>query len=133
MVFLIENLKHSPCPEFLVNWVVSFLQHRYVSLEENRIKITKQTFGVCSQGSYLGPLLWLLIAEVALKKNWVKQIRIRAFADDFIIILRGRSKVKLQRLADKILKEFNDWIEENNSLTLNKDKTELLYINRGHT
>lgn len=42
---LINKLKHSPCPDYLVNWVVNFHPHRYVSLEENRIKVTKQTFG----------------------------------------------------------------------------------------
>lgn len=71
-----DNIKQSPCPSYSINWVVSCLQHRYASLEENGIKVTKQTFGGSPQGSCPGPLLWLLIAEAALKKNWVKHVRI---------------------------------------------------------
>lgn len=127
---LINNLKQSPCPAYLVNWVVSFLQHRYVSLEENGIKVTKRTFGGCPQGSCLGPLLWLLIAETAFKKYWGTHARIQAFADVFIVVLKGKSVGKLKRLANRILKKFNKWIKDN-SLTLNTEKTELLFLNRG--
>lgn len=47
-------------------------------------------------------------------------------------MVRGTTKEKLSRLAIKVQKECNEWLEENN-LTLKKEKKELLYLNRGHT
>lgn len=67
---LTKNLKQPPFPTYLINWIIS-LENKYVSQKENGIKITKQTFGGFPQGSCLGPLLWLLIADVILKNNGV--------------------------------------------------------------
>lgn len=41
-------------------------------------------------------------------------------------------KAKLAKLTNKIIKEFNKPITANN-LTLNRVKTELVYLNRTHT
>lgn len=43
-------------------------------LEENGTKVSKKTFGGCTQSACLGPLLLLLIADTAIKKNWEKNV-----------------------------------------------------------
>lgn len=52
--------------------------------------------------------------------------------DDYILILRAKTKDELVKLANIINEEFNECIT-NDNITLNLDKTELLYLNRGHT
>lgn len=51
------------------NRILSFLTDRYVTIEVNGTSSNKQTFGGCPEGSCLGPLLWLIIANAALKRR----------------------------------------------------------------
>lgn len=44
--------------------------------------------------------------------------------DDYILILRAKTKDELIKLANIINKELNEWIT-NNNLTLDLDKTEI--------
>lgn len=39
--------------------------------------------------------MWLLIADTAIKKQWGKNLRIQVFADDFILIIRAKTKDEL--------------------------------------
>lgn len=112
--------------------IVSFLTDRYVTLEENGIKTERQTYGGCPQGSCLGPLLWLLIADTVLNLNQGKDVRKQAFADDFILKLRALTEQELIDLANDIIIKFQQWAAEND-LTINWGKTELLYLNRKKT
>lgn len=77
-----QKLKKVSMSNIFINWIISFLENRYVSVEENFIKTTTRTFGGYPPESCMGPLLCLLIAVVAFQKQ-----RIQAFADDFILIL----------------------------------------------
>lgn len=50
---------------------------------------------VAHKAAVWGPLLWLLIADTAIKKQWGKNLRIQVFVDDFILIIRAKTKDEL--------------------------------------
>lgn len=63
---------------------------------------------VAHRAAVWGPLLWLLIVDTAIKKQWGKNFRIQVFVDDFILIIRAKTKDELVTLANKIIKDFNE-------------------------
>lgn len=49
---LIDNIKKSPCPNNLINRLMGFFQHRYVSLEEKGIKSqNKHSTSACKEAA----------------------------------------------------------------------------------
>lgn len=128
---VMDSLRSLPCPPYLYNITNSFLTDRSVTITENGVKIIRNTFGGAPQGSCLGPFLWSIIADKILHSDWGNEVRIQAFADDFILIIRNKYKDELVASTNEAIKIFNDWtISEH--LTINWAKTKVLYLNRPH-
>ncbi|GBL77701.1 hypothetical protein AVEN_152921-1 [Araneus ventricosus] len=66
--------------------ISSFLSNRVIVDEENDIKF-KYNVGV-PQGSYLGPILWVLVADRLLRLvNLDGNAKVIMFADDIVILI----------------------------------------------
>ena len=79
----------------------------------------------CPQGSCIGPLLWLIIADKILKQFKMTDVNninlIISYADDFIILLKGNTRVELELDANRKIGNFTD-ICNNLNLTISIDK-----------
>lgn len=98
-------------------------------MEENGIIVVRRLYGGCPQGSALGPLLWLFLADKALKHDWGPDIYSQAYADDFMYVVTAEDKDQLVDIANDLLLNFNNWLIVR-GLSLNLSKIEILYLNR---
>lgn len=89
-----KNLKQSQNPIYLTNWIQNFLNDKFLTIGARGIGSTKQIFEDCPTCSCLEPLLWLKIVDIAMKKEWGGNMRMQAFAVDFIITLRAKPKTE---------------------------------------
>lgn len=126
---ILRRLQASPCPAYLQAMISSFLKDRTVTLTTNGIKTLKETYGGCPQGSCLGPLLWNVVADSALRLPWPQHTRVQAFADDFMLVVRGKDKEELTANATYSLTMIDNWTQ-GQRLNINWDKTQVLYYNR---
>ncbi|GBM24927.1 Putative protein in type-1 retrotransposable element R1DM [Araneus ventricosus] len=85
----------------------SFLSDRTVILEEG----TKWEYNVgVPQGSSCGPILWLLVANEALRSfNKNENVLVQAFADDFVILLKATASYKFSDMSKDIMLQFEQW------------------------
>ncbi|GIX71711.1 uncharacterized protein CEXT_759861 [Caerostris extrusa] len=58
----------------------------------------------CPQGSCLGPFLWTLIANLILKETWEEDVKLQAFADDFIFIISANNRRTLETKQQQLSK-----------------------------
>ncbi len=65
----------------------------------------------CPQGSCLGPVLWLMVAE-----TYLSQVRdahvVTAFADDFLLQTTEKNRRVLENKIKLILKTLECWAED---------------------
>ena len=87
----------------------------------------------CPQGSCIGPLLWLITADKILKQFKIKSVNnlfsIIAYADDFINLTKGNTRVELEKEAKEKLDNFTD-ICENMNLTISIEKTKAMMVGK---
>ncbi|XP_057664441.1 uncharacterized protein LOC130903290 [Diorhabda carinulata] len=125
---VVDILRQKNTPRNIAKLCTDFLKHRHIRTEN----IETDTHRGCPQGSSLGPALWNLIME-----DWFRYLdetggldiddMIQAFADDQIILLTGTSLNVLERKWRSIWAACTKWAE-NQKLTYNKDKTEIMFI-----
>ncbi|KMQ82364.1 reverse transcriptase, partial [Lasius niger] len=114
---IIRCLGEFEVPSRLRRLIISFLLNRRIYLGKEE---WKYNVGV-PQGSCMGPVLWLLLINAALKSQYGDNCFLQAFADDMLLMVRFR---KAYHMTDKVkipLADVLRWAEEN-SLTLNVDK-----------
>lgn len=79
-----------------------------------------RAFG-CHQGSCLGPLLWLIIADHLIKRFTLNFEDILSYADDFVVIAYGDTRNDLEHnMNDKL--HLMNLICQDLSLTISKEK-----------
>lgn len=83
----------------------------------------------CPQGSCVGPLLWLLVADVILKR--ISQIHgnILSYADDFILIFSANTRNSLETQTNSILQNFTN-ITDILNLTISPSKSQGMLFGR---
>ncbi|GIY68089.1 retrovirus-related Pol polyprotein from type-1 retrotransposable element R1 [Caerostris darwini] len=72
-------------PPYLVSIIKHFLTDRHVSLHDQTKKYNR---GI-PQGSSLGPILWNVFINDLLQKDFGPNIKIQAFADDILLMLKA--------------------------------------------
>ncbi|GBL74561.1 hypothetical protein AVEN_176505-1, partial [Araneus ventricosus] len=85
----------------------SFLSERTVVLED----CTRWEYNVgVPQGSSCGPILWLLVANEALRSFIENEnVLVQAFADDFVILLKATASYKFSDMSKDIMLQFEQW------------------------
>ncbi|GBL91897.1 hypothetical protein AVEN_172805-1 [Araneus ventricosus] len=75
---------------------------------------TKEQKQVCPQGSCRGPALWNLVTNDLLNQDWPAHTSIQASADDFILVIKARTKEDLRRSTQESIGKFTTWADNNN-------------------
>ena len=105
-------------------WFKSYLSDRFIKVKVNNTLSEKylMTYGT-PQGSVLGPLMYLILANDLVKT--LKFSNCVTFADDTTIFASGSNLKFLYHKVNEDLKLVTDWFDSN-SLTLNAEKTKYI-------
>ena len=123
LIDILNAVKSMDCPPNLIRLLEDCLKCRTVQIETMAGCVQKeQRQGAC-QGSVSGPLLWNILFDELLQKNFGPNVRLQAFADDLIVVVglsrqaqvkSGRNSVNetvkdLTIRGNEILKELHNW------------------------
>lgn len=117
-----EIMKDLPLYNYLIYILRNFISHRQIGFKFLRgIRWFRIYFG-CPQGSCLGPLVWLLVADVILKRSKALSIDTISYADDSIVLDGANTRSALEH---KINDHVANFVVICNSLdlTINVGKT----------
>ena len=117
---LLQELEHYGFHGNVFNLFFTYLSNRQQYVSVNNVNFSTQyiKYGV-SQGSVLGPLLFLLyINDLGNSCDSTP----RLFADDTCVIAKATSSAQLEQQLNHELKQIAAWINANN-LTINPSKT----------
>jgi len=92
--------------------------------------VTVTTTRGCPLGGVLSPLLWSLLVDELLRRLAVKGIQCQGYADDIVIIARGKFEETLCDIIQLGLKMTSDWCNEV-GLNLNPTKTVIVPLQEG--
>jgi hypothetical protein len=97
------------------------MQNSNISLE------TEVTKG-CPQGSCCGPGLWNLQYNSLSNLNYTNRTKTIAFADDLIIITRGKTAREAENIANIELRKISSWAKD--KIRFNKQKSKAMLLTR---
>ena len=121
---LLAKLNHYGICGVSNDWFKSYLSNhnQYVSINGYESGLAAINSGV-SQGSVLGPLLFLLYMNDL--DQAIKICKVHHFADDTNLLCLSNSIKKLNKLINSDLKHLHNWLNTN-KISLNVKKTEMI-------
>lgn len=109
----------------VVNWLMTMLNHRYISSELSGFTIHALATRGTPQGGVISPLLWLLVVNGILRTLNASGIKVVAYADDVIIMATGKFIDTVSDVLGNSLKMLSSWAKEC-GLNVNAAKTEIV-------
>jgi len=97
---MLKNLQESGCPRNLYNLTKNYFRQQKAILATNNINIERAVSKGCPQGSCLGPGMWNIFYNSLLNVIFTSGTKIIAFADDLIMLTRGKSVSKVENTAN---------------------------------
>lgn len=120
---LLNNLIKHGVQKALIKIIASYLNNRTATTQGDMSKYDHVITRGCPQGSVLGPLCWLLIAEELLSAiELTPEYQVVAYADDFLFIFSGTNWRTIATQQQEKMKTFEQWLK-NNKLQLSNNKT----------
>jgi hypothetical protein len=116
---IIKSLKDSGCPHNLINLTRSYFTDLLVSLQTNNVRIQAVSTRGCPQGSCSGPGLWNIQYNSLLNLNYMS--RTIAFADDLILITRGKTVREAENMANIEMTKISSWAKANKSTSMRRN------------
>ena len=118
------QIKRGVPPSFC-RWMKSSLEKRIIisSLGGNTIKA--MAGGGCPQGGVLSPLLWATLVDELLHKLAGKGFTCLGYADDLVIIIRGRFARVISEQTQTALNIVDNWCKQDR-LSVNAQKTQVV-------
>jgi hypothetical protein len=112
------GLKNSGCPQTLHNLTRSYLSKRLAILQRNNTRIEAHITKGCPQGSCMGPSLWNIQYNSLLNIEYNNRTKAIAFADDLILLTRGKSVREAENFTNiELTKIFT--VAKTNKIKLN--------------
>ncbi|GIY65165.1 putative 115 kDa protein in type-1 retrotransposable element R1DM [Caerostris darwini] len=105
-------------PKYIVSIIQHFLSERQVCLHDQTKKYNR---GI-PQGSSLGPILWNVFINDLLQKDFGPNIKIQAFADDILLMLKAPATDCFTNNSKEALSTIDSWTREN-LMTINHSKS----------
>lgn len=130
---VLKALERYRLPGYLLVIVTKYLEERYIIYELRDGKTHRRAIsrGV-SQGSALGPLLWIVAYDGILRHHVPQGVRIFGYADDTCILVQGTTPIEI---SDRVL-ETIILLErklERMGLRVAHEKTEFILLTHGLT
>ncbi|KAK2574716.1 hypothetical protein KPH14_013039, partial [Odynerus spinipes] len=93
---VMNALKERGCPRNIYRLVLDYFTNRHVKLIGRYGEVSKAVTKGCPQGSILGPNLWNMVFDGALKEIEDIECEAVAYADDLLVIVYGNSRRQLE-------------------------------------
>lgn len=122
-------IDNSPLPQYLKNILKNYISNRYNGLLHGSSFHWHQAFQGCPQGSCLGPLLWLIIANYLINKFLEEEDGMVVYADDFTVRFKGNSRSTIEEIANRKISLFTELCNQL-GLTISEDKTTAILFGR---
>ena len=125
---ILKSLQDMGCPRNLYYLTKSCLHQRTAILSTNTIKLERQITKGCPQGSCCSPGLWNIQYNSLLNLNFEKQTSATAFADDLILVTRGKTVIEAENGTNTELTKVTAWAK--NKAEFNDDKSTSMLVSR---
>lgn len=119
---IIHCLITAKCPSQLTNLIASYLENRSILLKWYENEREHRFAMGCPQGSCLGPILWLVIAERIIRGLNSQEVKLIVYADDFLLLTKGRHGRELEHKAQPQLDQLAILLR-NNGISASAGKT----------
>jgi ribonuclease HI len=126
---IIKSLQDLGCPRNLYYLTKSYLNQRTAILSTNNIKLERQITKGCPQGSCCSPGLWNIQYNSLLNLNFAKQTSAIAFADDLILVTRGKTVIEAENFTNTELNKITAWAK-NYKVEFNEEKSTVMLVSR---
>ena len=110
---VLKSLQESECLRNLYNLTKNYFSQRKAIIATNNIKTERAVSKECRQGSCLGPGMWNIFYNPLLNLKFTSDTKIIAFADDLIILTRGKSVSEIENTANTELTKISKWARNN--------------------
>ena len=117
------------CPKNLYNITKSYLSDRRCTLSANNLTVERDLSRGCPQGSCCGPSLWNIQYDSPLNLHYKPDTKVIAFADDVLVMIKGKSSLIIENKANVKIKKISNWAK-NNKITFNTSKTQVMLVSR---
>lgn len=125
---VVERLVQLQSPASLIHTISTYLTRRRVTLNWGAGTESHSITKGCPQGSCLGPILWLVIAEAFLRESdTTPDLTTLAYADDFVIMVSDTNRRKMEQVGATQLSKFQDWLTKY-QLSISHAKTTVTHI-----
>ena len=104
---MLKILQESGCPRNLLNLIKNYFCQRKATLTTNNITMERAVSKGVSQGSCLGPGMWNIFYNSLLNLTFTSGTKIVAFADDLLLLTRGKSVSEVENVANTAEKSLN--------------------------
>lgn len=101
-----------PIPRYLKNILKNYISERRVGFSYTFGVVWNVLYKGCPQGSCLGPLLWLIVADYLIKKFKMSYDEIISYADDFVVLAFADTREQLENSMNERVNLFADICEE---------------------
>lgn len=126
---ILNNLRELECPKNLYRLSKDYFNNRKASLSTNECQIEKQVMRGCPQGSCCGPVYWNILYNSLLNLDFTQRTEVIAFADDLLIMTKGKSILDVENFANQDLTKIESWAKAN-KIKFNESKSKVLVITR---
>jgi len=124
-----EALEEHYMPNCIVGWYDNLLRNRSVTADLRGATRTVRPGRGSPQGGIVSPTAWNLVMDSLLSTMKHEAVKPIGYADDILLLLRGKDISTMADLMNKSLKVIGDW-SISKGLTFNPAKTTMVLFNR---
>lgn len=124
---ILQRLFDKGTPKYLYDILSDYLSSRKIALRCLSDLEYYDSYRGCPQGSCLGPLLWLIVADVVLSDFQSGGTTLWAYADDYTMLITGNSRRDLERNAKDAITTFLSLCQRA-KIRISPNKTQALLI-----
>lgn len=126
---LIQSLDEFQVDRALRDWISHMLRNRWIMCGSQGVELRDRVAQGTPQGGILSPLLWVTAINGLLRILTNEGFKPVCYADDVIILLKGRNPNQLCKRAETALKIAYEWARPR-GLNVNPEKTEICLFTR---
>lgn len=106
-----NRLIKAQCSSTLIGIMDKYFSKRRIIVRSKFKEAYKLMQKGCPQGSIVGPTMWNICMDALLWKfaEMYEEVSAVAYADDLAILIKGSSRLELERTGTKAIEKINEW------------------------
>lgn len=126
---LYESVISRGIEPLICDWIRRMLENRCITTSLQGEVVQFRAARGCPQGGVLSPLLWSLLVDNLLATIQLWGVDLQAYADDLVIVIRGKSEGRLSETLQEIIDTILAWCERED-MTINPHKITVVPFTR---